>query len=98
MSVTPYGPRGDVSVFERCGSWAVKTISTCGGARLRQAKRRRIPAHWVSLLFFIWRKADGLKELYPLTVDQMRAGFPGLVGALEVDNMGHWLQREMATW
>ena len=30
--------------------------------------------------FFIWGKADGLKELYPLTMDQMRAGLPGLVG------------------
>jgi pimeloyl-ACP methyl ester carboxylesterase len=44
--------------------------------------------------FLIWGKADGLKELYPLTMDQMRAGLPGLVGALELDNVGHWVQHE----
>jgi pimeloyl-ACP methyl ester carboxylesterase len=44
--------------------------------------------------FFIWGKADGLKELYPLTVDQMRAGSPGLVGGLELDDVGHWVQHE----
>jgi pimeloyl-ACP methyl ester carboxylesterase len=44
--------------------------------------------------FFIWGKADGLKELYPLTVDQMRAGLPGLIGGLELDNVGHWVQHE----
>jgi pimeloyl-ACP methyl ester carboxylesterase len=44
--------------------------------------------------FFIAGKADGLKELYPLTVDQIRAGLPGLVGSLELDNVGHWLQHE----
>ena len=46
--------------------------------------------------FFIWGKADGLKELYPLTIDQMRAGLPGLVGGLELDNVGHWVQHEAA--
>ena len=44
--------------------------------------------------FFIWGKADGLKELYPLTMDQLRAGLPGLVGGLELDNVGHWVQHE----
>jgi pimeloyl-ACP methyl ester carboxylesterase len=44
--------------------------------------------------FFIWGKADGLRELYPLTIDQLRAGLPGLVGALELDNVGHWVQHE----
>ena len=44
--------------------------------------------------FFIWGKADGLKELYPLTMDQMRAGLPGLVDWLELDNVGHWVQHE----
>jgi pimeloyl-ACP methyl ester carboxylesterase len=44
--------------------------------------------------FFIWGNADGLKELYPVTVDQMRAGLPGLVSALELDNVGHWVQHE----
>jgi hypothetical protein len=38
--------------------------------------------------------ADGLKELYPLTIDQMRAGLPGHVGGLELDNVGHWVQHE----
>jgi pimeloyl-ACP methyl ester carboxylesterase len=44
--------------------------------------------------FFIWGKSDGLRELYPLTIDQMRPGLPGLVGGLELDNVGHWVQRE----
>ena len=35
-----------------------------------------------------------MKELYPLTMDQMRAGLPGLVGVLELDNVGHWVQHE----
>jgi pimeloyl-ACP methyl ester carboxylesterase len=42
----------------------------------------------------IWGKADGLKELYPLTLEQMRAGLPGLVAAPELDNVGHWVQHE----
>jgi pimeloyl-ACP methyl ester carboxylesterase len=46
--------------------------------------------------FFIWGKADGLKELYPLTPDQMRAGLPGLAGWLELDGVGHWVQHEAA--
>ena len=44
--------------------------------------------------FYMVGKADGLKELYPLTVDQLRAGLPGLVGSLELDNVGHWVQHE----
>jgi pimeloyl-ACP methyl ester carboxylesterase len=44
--------------------------------------------------FFIWGKAEGMRELYPLTIDQMRAGLPGLVGGLELDNVGHWVQHE----
>ncbi|MFM0073582.1 alpha/beta hydrolase [Paraburkholderia sediminicola] len=44
--------------------------------------------------FFIGGKADGLKELYPLTVDQMRSGVPSLIGGLELDNVGHWVQHE----
>jgi len=44
--------------------------------------------------FFIWGKADGLKELYPLTIDQMHAGLPGLRGGLELDHVGHWVQHE----
>jgi pimeloyl-ACP methyl ester carboxylesterase len=44
--------------------------------------------------FFIWGKSDGMKELYPLTMDQMRAGLPGLRGGLELDNVGHWVQHE----
>jgi len=27
-------------------------------------------------------------------VDQMRADIPGLVGGLELDNVGHWVQHE----
>jgi pimeloyl-ACP methyl ester carboxylesterase len=44
--------------------------------------------------FFIWGKSEGMKELYPLTINQMRAGLPGLVGGLELDNVGHWVQHE----
>ena len=44
--------------------------------------------------FFIWGKADGLRELYPLTIEQMRAGLPGLRGGLELDNVGHWVHHE----
>jgi pimeloyl-ACP methyl ester carboxylesterase len=44
--------------------------------------------------FLIWGKADGLKELYPLTLDFVPAGLPGLVGALELDNVGHWVHHE----
>ncbi|RKT20853.1 pimeloyl-ACP methyl ester carboxylesterase [Paraburkholderia sp. RAU2J] len=46
--------------------------------------------------FFIWGKADGLKELYPLSLDDLRAGLPGLVGGLELDDVGHWVQHEAA--
>jgi pimeloyl-ACP methyl ester carboxylesterase len=35
-----------------------------------------------------------LRELYPLTKDQMRDGLPGLVGGIELDNVGHWVQHE----
>jgi len=44
--------------------------------------------------FFIWGKADGLRELYPLSLDQMRAGLPGLVGGVELDGIGHWVHHE----
>jgi pimeloyl-ACP methyl ester carboxylesterase len=44
--------------------------------------------------FFIGGKADGLRELYPLTLEQMRVGLPGLRGGLELDNVGHWVQHE----
>jgi pimeloyl-ACP methyl ester carboxylesterase len=44
--------------------------------------------------FYMSGKSDGLKELYPLTIDQMRAGIPGLVGGIELDNVGHWIHHE----
>jgi pimeloyl-ACP methyl ester carboxylesterase len=43
--------------------------------------------------FFIAGKVDGLEQLYP-PMDQLRAGLPGLVGHLELDNVGHWVQHE----
>jgi pimeloyl-ACP methyl ester carboxylesterase len=43
--------------------------------------------------FYIAGKADGLEVLYP-PVDTLRAGLPGLVGNLEIDNVGHWVQHE----
>jgi pimeloyl-ACP methyl ester carboxylesterase len=47
--------------------------------------------------FYMTGKSDGLKELYPLTVDEIRVGIPGLVGGIELDNVGHWIQHEAAT-
>jgi pimeloyl-ACP methyl ester carboxylesterase len=44
--------------------------------------------------FLIMGKADGLNQLYPLTEEQFRVGIPGLVGILELDNVGHWVQHE----
>ncbi|WP_144107476.1 alpha/beta fold hydrolase [Paraburkholderia sp. BCC1886] len=46
--------------------------------------------------FFIWGKSDGLRELYPIGLDDLRVGLPGLVGRLELDNVGHWVQHEAA--
>ena len=43
--------------------------------------------------FFIAGKVDGLEQLYP-PMDQLRAGLPGFVGHLELDNVGHWVQHE----
>jgi pimeloyl-ACP methyl ester carboxylesterase len=36
---------------------------------------------------------DGLGELYP-PFEKLRANLPGLVGTLEIDNVGHWVQHE----
>jgi pimeloyl-ACP methyl ester carboxylesterase len=44
--------------------------------------------------FFIWGKADGLRELYPLTVEHMRASLPRLAEAVELEGVGHWVQHE----
>nr|WKF55667.1 Epoxide hydrolase A [Paraburkholderia busanensis] len=46
--------------------------------------------------FFIWGKADRLRELYPLSLSDLRAGLPNLAGGLELDNVGHWVQHEVA--
>jgi pimeloyl-ACP methyl ester carboxylesterase len=46
--------------------------------------------------FYMTGKSDGLKELYPFTLDQLRTGLPGLVGSVELDNVGHWIQHEAA--
>jgi pimeloyl-ACP methyl ester carboxylesterase len=47
-------------------------------------------------LFFMGGRLDGLKEIYPLSIAQMRTGLPGLLGALELDDAGHWVQHEAA--
>ena len=44
--------------------------------------------------FLVMGKADGLKALYPQTVEQFRDGLPGLIDYLELDNVGHWIQHE----
>ncbi len=46
--------------------------------------------------FYMSGKSDGLNELYPLTEAQLRVGLPGLVGSVEVENVGHWIQHEAA--
>jgi pimeloyl-ACP methyl ester carboxylesterase len=38
-------------------------------------------------------KDDGLKALYP-SAEKLRTGLPGLLGTLEIDNVGHWVQHE----
>jgi pimeloyl-ACP methyl ester carboxylesterase len=43
--------------------------------------------------FYISGKADGLVELYP-PAEKLHAGLPGLVGNLELDHVGHWIQHE----
>jgi pimeloyl-ACP methyl ester carboxylesterase len=45
---------------------------------------------------FMWGAADGLRELYPHGLDNLAAGLPGLTGALELQNIGHWIQHEAA--
>ena len=43
--------------------------------------------------FYISGKADGLGALYPPS-EKLHAGLPGLIGNLELDNVGHWVQHE----
>jgi pimeloyl-ACP methyl ester carboxylesterase len=43
--------------------------------------------------FFIAGKEDGLMALYP-PLAELRSGLPGLVGILEINNVGHWVQHE----
>jgi len=43
--------------------------------------------------FYMAGKADGLGELYP-PFEKLRGGLPGLVGSLELENIGHWIQHE----
>jgi pimeloyl-ACP methyl ester carboxylesterase len=46
--------------------------------------------------FYMTGKSDGLKELYP-PIDKFADSLPGLVGSLELDNVGHWIQHEAST-
>ena len=43
--------------------------------------------------FYILGKADGLGGLYP-PAEKLLAGLPGLLGHLELDDVGHWIQHE----
>jgi pimeloyl-ACP methyl ester carboxylesterase len=45
--------------------------------------------------FYMAGKADGLQQLYP-PMEQLRSSLPGLVGSIELDNVGHWVQHEAA--
>jgi pimeloyl-ACP methyl ester carboxylesterase len=45
--------------------------------------------------FYIAGKADGLSGLCP-PVEKLGVSLPGLVGTLEIDNVGHWVQHEAA--
>ncbi|QWT22030.1 alpha/beta hydrolase [Bacillus sp. NP157] len=44
--------------------------------------------------YFIWGLADGLRELYPIGPEQLRVGVPDLVGMVELEDVGHWVQHE----
>jgi len=43
--------------------------------------------------FYISGKADGLGALYP-PFEKLHAGLPGLLGSVEIENVGHWVQHE----
>jgi pimeloyl-ACP methyl ester carboxylesterase len=43
--------------------------------------------------FYIGGKADGLQDLYP-PLDKLGANLPDLLGSLEIDEVGHWVQHE----
>jgi pimeloyl-ACP methyl ester carboxylesterase len=43
--------------------------------------------------FYVAGKSDGLGALYP-PFEKLRAGLPGIVGNLELDDVGHWVQHE----
>ena len=43
--------------------------------------------------FYISGKADGLGALYP-PAEKLLAGLPGLLGHVELDDVGHWSQHE----
>ncbi len=42
---------------------------------------------------YLWGKDDGLSELYP-PMEILAANLPGLVGSLQLNNVGHWVQHE----
>ena len=44
--------------------------------------------------FYMSGKLDGLNELYPLTDEEIKVPLPGLVGRVELENIGHWIQHE----
>ena len=43
--------------------------------------------------FYIAGKSDGLRDLYP-PFENLRSSLPGLVGNLEIEDVGHWVQHE----
>jgi pimeloyl-ACP methyl ester carboxylesterase len=43
--------------------------------------------------FYMAGKTDGLRGLYP-PVEKLGDGLPGLVGSLEIDDVGHWVHHE----
>lgn len=44
--------------------------------------------------FYVNGKADGLNDMMNPTTAELRSGLPGLVGHVELEGVGHWVQHE----
>lgn len=68
--------------YYRAAELYFKTSAAFKGARITQPS------------FLMWGSVDGLRELYPQSIDQLRVGLPGLVDVIDVANVGHWVHHE----